>query len=151
MADSKRKTIIDAVVSAVSVVSSLFVSERLIHWEEVEKQRYPIVAFPIDGDETRTPFCLYGGSADNDNKGTLPIIITCYCYNAQDNRDTLKKLRTDLSRDISAALWGGTTLMSLVLDMRETGVAGDGGVIPCYSLFDISIEIDYLYNHTDGG
>jgi hypothetical protein len=60
-------------------------------------------------------------------------------------------LRTDLIRDISSALESGTTLMSLVLDLRPTRVVSDRGIIKNFSIFDYEFEVDYLYAHATGG
>lgn len=154
MADSIRQTITDAVVSALGAVSSLWVSETLRHWEEVDKAHYPIVAFPIDADEVRQPAALFGGAAGSDERATLAFVVTCYCYRSDNNGALLRKLRTDLIRDIGGALETGTTLWATatgVLDMRFTRVVTDKGVVKNYSIFDYEFEIDYLYAHAQGG
>lgn len=153
MADSKRQTIMDSVVSALSAVSSLWVSETLIHWEEVDKAHYPITAFPVDADETRTGFSLFGVAGDNDAKATLAFTVTCYCYRADNDGAKLRKLRTDLIRDVEAVLQTATSLwaISALLDLRPMRVITDKGVVKNFSIFDYEFEVDYLYDHVGGG
>lgn len=153
MADSKRQTIMDSIVSALNVVSSLWVSETLVHWEEVEKKRFPICCFPIDHDEARTPMALYGMAGDSDAKAVLAFTVTCYCYKADNDGTKLRKLRTDLIRDVEAALQTGTTLWAIsgLLDIRPMRVVTDRGVVKNYSIFDYEFEADYLYGHEIGG
>ena len=151
MADSTRSQIVDGVLSALTVVSGLWVSETLQHWEETPKSHYPIAAYVTDHDENWTPFELFGGDAHSDVKATLFFTVSCYCYRSDNNGSVLRRLRTDLIRDIGEALEGGTTLMSLVLDMRPLRVVSDRGVIKNYSIFDYEFEVDYLYAHATGG
>lgn len=151
MADSERSQIVDGVLSALAVVSTLHVSETLLHWEEVPKQYYPIAAYVTDHNENWESWSLFGGDAHDDVKATLMLTVTCYCYRSDNSGRELRRLRTDLIRDVSAALEAGTTLMSLALDLRPMRVVSDQGVIKNYSIFDYEFEVDYLYEHATGG
>jgi len=151
VADSERSQIVDGIISALAAVSSLHVSETLVHWEEVPKQYYPISAFVTDHDENWDAFALFGGDAHDDVKSTLFFTVTCYCYRSDNDGRELRRLRTDLIRDVNAALEGGTTLMSLVLDMRPMRIVSDRGIVKNYSIFDMEFEADYLYAHATGG
>ena len=151
MADSTRSQIVDGVLSALSVVSSFWVSETLQHWEETAKSHYPIAGYVTDHDENWVPLALFGGDPDYDVKATLMFTVSCYCYRADNNGRELRRLRTDLIRDVSAALEAGTTLMSLVLDLRPMRIVSDRGVIRNFSIFDYEFEVDYLYAHATGG
>jgi hypothetical protein len=151
VADSERSQIVDGVLSALAVVSTLHVSETLIHWEEVPKQYYPIAAYVTDHNENWEAWSLFGGTAHDDVKATLMLTVTCYCYRSDNSGRELRRLRTDLIRDVSAALEAGTTLMSLALDLRPMRVVSDQGVIKNYSIFDYEFEVDYLYEHATGG
>jgi len=151
VADSTRSQIVDAVLSALSVVSSLWISETLQHWEETPKSHYPIAAYVTDHNEDWTAFSLFSGDPSSDVQSTLFFTVTCYCYRVDNDGTVLRKLRTDLIRDISAALEGGTTLMSLVQDLRPMRVVSDQGVLKNFSIFDYEFEVDYLYAHATGG
>lgn len=151
MADSVRSQIVDGVLSALAVVSTLHVSETLLHWEEVPKQYYPIAAYVTDHNENWEAWSLFGGSAHDDVQATLMLTVTCYCYRNDNDGRALRRLRTNLIRDIGAAFEAGTTLMSLALDLRPMRIVSDQGVIKNYSIFDYEFEVDYLYAHATGG
>jgi len=149
--DSERSQIVDGIISALTAVSSLWISETLQHWEETPKSHYPIAAYVTDHDEHWEPFAVYGGDEHDDVKATLFFTVTCYCYRSDNDGRELRRLRTDLIRDINAALEGGTTLMGLVLDLRPMRIVSDQGIVKNYSIFDMEFEADYLYAHAIGG
>lgn len=151
MADSTRSQIVDGVLSALSVVSSFWVSETLQHWEETAKSHYPIAGYVTDHDEQWAAMSLFGGDPSDDVKATLMFTVTCYCYRNDNDGRELRRLRTNLIRDVNAALEGGTTLMSLVLDLRPMRIVSDRGIIKNFSIFDYEFEVDYLYAHATGG
>ena len=152
MADSTRHLIMDSVVSALSTISSLHVNETIVGWEEAQpKGAQAIFAYPIDGEESRMAFSLYGGVPGTAAKATLSFVVTCYCFRDDNSGSKLRKLRTDLIQNIEAALQVATTLWGYLLDLRPIRVSTDMGVIPKYSIFDYTFEADYLYQHTTGG
>jgi hypothetical protein len=153
MADSQRQLFMNAVVSALNTVSSLVVSETLVGWEEAQpKGLQSIFAFPIDHDESREAFSLYGGPVGADEKATLKLTVTCYAYRQDNDGAKLRKLRTDLIRDIYAAMEGAVSSGALaVLDLRMPNVVTDHGVLERYSIFDLELELDYLFRHSIGG
>jgi len=146
MADSKRKRIMDAVLSALANVTSLvYVSERLVHWEELDASKFP-ACFPIDADEVKEPHVLFE-SADEDMLSKLTLILTCYCYDAQ---GATRQQRTDLIKNIEAEFsLRASALNALVLTITATRVVTDKGALDNYSVFDCEYEIQYLYDHTD--
>jgi len=145
MADSKRKRVMDAVLSALAHVTSLaYISERLVHWEELDASKFP-ACFPIDADERKVPHVIFE-SATEDMHSTLTLILTCYCYDAQ---GSTRQQRTDLIKNIEAEFaTGATALNALVVTITATRVVTDKGALDTYSIFDCEYEIEYLYDHT---
>jgi hypothetical protein len=142
----------NSVVSALGTISSLHVSETIVGWEEAQpKGAQAIFAYPIDHDEARKPFAIFGGAGDEDAQATLNLTVTCYCYRGDNDGAKLRKLRTDLIMGIEAALEGCSTLMALLLDLRPVRVVTDRGVLQGYSVFDYDFEADYIYGHETGG
>jgi len=146
MADSKRKRIMDAVLSAIANVTSLaYVSERLVHWEELDASKFP-ACFPVDTDERKEPHVLFE-SATEDMHSILTLVLTCYCYDAAGNT---RQQRTDLIKNIEAEFGlRATALNALVVTITATRVVTDKGALDNYSIFDCEYEVEYLYDHTD--
>ena len=145
MADSKRMQVMDAVLSALSNISTiLYVSERLQHWEELDASKFP-ACFPIDGDELKEPHVIFE-SADEDMHSTLTLLLTCYVYDAdgatrQARCDMIKVIEEEFAVRASA-------LNALVVSILPTRVTTDRGTIDNYSIFDCEYAVEYLYNHT---
>jgi len=145
MADSKRMQIMDAVLSALSNISTIFyVSERLQHWEELDGSKFP-ACFPIDADERKEPHVLFE-SATDDMLSTLTLLLTCYVY---DSAGATRQARCDLIKAIEEEFANRASgLNALVVSILPTRVTTDRGTIDNYSIFDCEYAVEYLYDHT---
>ncbi len=143
MADSVRKTILDAVVTALEGISGIGkISTELKHWEELKPKDFP-AAFPIDGD-TDLERSAYAHATSEDMEAALEIIVTGYVY---DRNNSLTTKRTNHIRAIELALTGDSALAALVLDCVPVKITTDKGMIENYSIFDYTFLVTYQYNH----
>ena len=156
MPDPVRKQIMDKVISALSSIStavscvtpSVTVSESIRHPEELDKKDFPWI-FPIDTDETKEPWALYGG-AGPDMHSTLTVLVTSMVY---DRKDSTRTARCNLIRDVEMILVtsAGIAGVTGVLGVEPTRVVTDKGNVPNYSLWDQEFKVEYIYESDDGG
>jgi hypothetical protein len=145
-----------AVVSSLTNVSTdngyqtdvKFVSENMKHFSELDNNKFPAL-FPIDTDEAKEAFTFRGSTAQ-DMKSTLTVLVTSYLFS---RTGVTVQARSDLLRDIEKAMMNATamTTISNVVDIRPMKVTTDQGTIENYSVHDQEFQIDYTYNHADGG
>lgn len=157
MANSIRQQIMVAVVSSLSNISEYngyqtdveFVSENMKHFTELGTDKFPAV-FPIDTDETKESFTFRPDTSALDMKSTLTVLVTSYLFSRTGVTSTA---RGDLLRDIEKAMMNATAMTTItnVLDIRPMKVTTDQGTVENYSIHDQEFQIDYLYNHADGG
>lgn len=157
MANSIRQTVMVAVVSSLTNITTYngyqtdvrFVSENMKHFDELGNDKFPAL-FPIDTDEVKESFTFRPDSTCGDMKSTLTVLVTSYLY----GRDGVTvQARSDLLRDIEKAVVNATCLteISSIIDIRPTRVTTDQGTIENYSVHDQEFQIDFVYNHADGG
>jgi hypothetical protein len=156
MANSIRQQIMVAVVSSLTNITSsatyvtnmAFVSENMKHFSELGNDKFP-AAFPIDTDEAKEAFTFRTSTAQ-DMKSTLTVLVTSYLFS---RTGVTVQARSDLLRDIEKAMMNATamTTISNVVDIRPMKVTTDQGTIENYSVHDQEFQIDYTYNHADGG
>lgn len=157
MASSIRQNIMVAVVSSLTNITTTngysstvqFVSENMKSFQELGTDKFPAL-FPIDTDETKESFTFRPDTSALDMKSTLTILVTSYLYS---RTGVTASSRCDLLKDIEKAIMNATamTTISNVLDIRPTKVTTDQGTLDNYSIHDQEFQIDYLYNHADGG
>ena len=125
-----------------------FVSENIKHFAELDNDKFPAL-FPIDTDETKEAF-TYRGTSAQDMKSTLTVLVTSYLYS---RTGVTVQARSDLLRDVEKAMMNATamTTISNIVDIRPMKVTTDQGTIENYSIHDQEFQIDYTYNHADGG
>jgi len=147
MADSKRKQILDSVLSALSSISTIaYVSDRLVHWEALDASKFP-ACFPIDAEERKEPHVLFE-SATEDMHSVLTLVCTCYVYDSDGS--SLTQQRTDMIKQIEEEFSNrASALNALVVSITATRVVTDRGTIDNYSIFDCEYEVEYLYDHTN--
>ena len=154
MANSTRHLIMNAVASALQAIDgtgnyvatvTTITEDTPEHPSKYQTGKFPI-CFPIDTDEEREIWAI--GQSTNSTKATLTVVITSMVYSAS---DATRQQRNDLIRDVERAMYAGTTLASLVLDITPTKVVTDGGTIKNYSVWDQEFEIEYTYTSTTGG
>ena len=157
MANSIRQQIMVAVVSSLTNVSTdngyetdvKFVSENMKHFSELDNNKFPAL-FPIDTDEAKEAFTFRESTTAQDMKSTLTVLVTSYLFS---RTGVTVQARSDLLRDIEKALMNATamTTISNIVDIRPMKVTTDQGTIENYSVHDQEFQIDYTYNHADGG
>jgi len=157
MANSIRQQVMVAVVSSLSNISEYngyqtdvrFVSENIKHFSELDTDKFPAI-FPIDTNEAKESFTFRPDSTAGDMKSTLTILVTSYLFS---RTGVTVQARSDLLRDIEKAMMNATamTTISNIIDIRPVNVTTDQGTIDNYSVHDQDFEIDYVYNHADGG
>jgi len=154
MADSVRKDIMDAVITALEAVDAgevytstiALVSESLpMSVEQIDANDLP-ACFPIDADEMRSSMTI--GSGTLDMQADLTVVITCVVY---DQMDQTRQARTDLMRDVEKTMLNNTSLAALVQWVEPGRITTDKGEIPNYSVWDQEFTIRYLYSSTNGG
>lgn len=153
MADSTRLQIMDGVASALQAIDgtgnyvatvTTVTEDTAQHPSKYQTGDFPL-CFPIDTDEEREQWCI---GASVNQKSTLTVVITSMVYSSS---DSTRQQRNDLIRDVERAMFAGTTLSSLVLDISPTRVVTDGGTIQNYSVWDQEFEVEYIYTSTTGG
>lgn len=134
--------------SATYVTNVAFVSENMKHFSELGNDKFPAL-FPIDTDEQKEAF-TFRGSAAQDMKSTLTVLVTSYLFS---RTGVTVQARSDLLRDVEKAMMNATamTTMANIVDIRPMKVTTDQGTIENYSIHDQEFQIDYTYNHADGG
>lgn len=157
MANSVRQQIMVAVVSSLTNISTdngyqtdvRFVSENIKHFSELDNNKFPAL-FPIDTDEVKESFTFRESTTAQDMKSTLTVLVTSYLYS---RTGVTVQARSDLLRDIEKAMMNATamTTLSNIFDIRPMKVTTDQGTIENYSVHDQEFQIDYTYNHADGG
>jgi hypothetical protein len=156
MANSIRQQIMVAVVSSLTNITSsatyvtnvAFVSENMKHFSELGTDKFPAL-FPIDTDETKEAFTFRTTTAQ-DMKSTLTVLVTSYLFS---RTGVTVQARSDLLRDVEKAVMNATamTTMANIVDIRPMKVTTDQGTIENYSVHDQEFQVDYTYNHADGG
>lgn len=156
MANSVRQNIMVGVVSALTNITTVngydtnmvYVSTIIKAYSQVAQNQLP-AAFPIDTNESKGSFTFPRTSASLDMKSTLTCLVTSYAFN---RGGVTVATRANLLRDIERAMMStAMTTIANVLDIRPVKVTTDYGTIENYSIHDQEFEIDYLYNHADGG
>jgi len=157
MANSIRHNIMVSVVSSLTRITSTngyqstvaFVSENIKHYEQVTQNQFPAV-FPIDTNEDRQSFSFPRTSSSQDMKSTLTVLVTSFLF-ARGGVST--SARSNLLMDIEKAMMNATAMTTTagILDIRPGKVTTDQGTVENYSIHDQEFQIDYLYNHADGG
>ena len=157
MANSVRQQVMVAVVSSLTNITSsatyvtnvAFVSENIKHFAELGTDKFPAI-FPIDTDETKEAFTFRPDSSALDMKSTLTVLVTSYLFS---RTGVTVQARSDLLRDIEKAIMNATAMTTItnIIDIRPMKVTTDQGTIENYSIHDQEFQIDYLYNHADGG
>ena len=154
MADSVRKDIMDAVITALEAVDAgddftstiALVSESLpMSVEQIDENNLP-ACYPIDADEMRKTGSI--GSGTLDMESDLTVVITCVVY---DQKDQTRQARTDLMRDIEKTMLNNASLAALVQWVEPGRITTDKGEIPNYSVWDQEFTIRYLYSSANGG
>ena len=147
MADTTRKQVYDAAVSALTASTGImYVTRRLDAWWDWPVNRYPGVC-AIDGSEEKNRFSFIVGSTTTspaDMEARMELIVHGYCFDPNNSLDTK---RSELIKDIEKALTSSTALDDLTLDVTPVSVETDEGVIENYSLVKCGYQIRYLYNH----
>lgn len=156
MAASVRQAIMVGVTSALTGItvargyqsSVLTVSENIRTYSEMGDGEMP-ACFPIDTNE-RKEALTFRQTTTGDMKATLTVLVTSYLFA---RGGVSSGTRSDLLRDIEKAIVNATAMTSVVgvLDIRPTKVVTDQGTVENYSIHDSEFEIDYTYNHADGG
>ena len=157
MANSVRQQVMVAVVSSLTNITSgatyvtnvAFVSENIKHFAELGTDKFPAI-FPIDTDETKEAFTFGPNTSALDMKSTLTVLVTSYLYS---RTGVTVQARSDLLRDIEKAMMNATAITTItnIIDIRPMKVTTDQGTVENYSIHDQEFQIDYLYNHADGG
>lgn len=143
MADSRRKQVIDALVSALNSSTGITTAtDELKSWYDYLPHQFNVVTV-IDRDTDINRLQFY--STGNDKEAIMNVTVRGY---VQDNNGVLALKRTNLIRDIQNKLESGTTLTkALIWDIEDMSIETDDGLLDNYSVFDINYKIDYHYNH----
>lgn len=125
------------------------VSENIKHFEQVDQKDFPAL-FPIDTGENKESFSFPRTTSTSDMKSTLTVLVTSYLFA---RGGVTSAARSNLLMDIEKAMMNATamTLVSGVLDIRPVNVTTDQGTLENFSIHDSEFQVDYLYNHADGG
>ena len=119
---------------------------QLEHPNQLDKNQYP-ACFPSDADEDKESATI-GTSGDN-MRSVLTIEITSIVY---DHYGHTAQIRSDLIRDIEKAMVTSSTLKALLVERPSpTKVETDKGYFGEYSMFLQEFELEYYYNHAEGG
>ncbi len=154
---SERYFILSKIIDVLQTISKAngyltdvqYVSETLdiTHPEQLDKNKFPAL-FPIDGDELKEGFALFGGAGD-DMKSTMEIIVTGMIYELL-GETALP--RSNLIKDVEKALVMDEELTALLIErISPTKVVTDKGFFKSYSVFDMVFELTYIYDHEEGG
>ncbi len=154
---SMRQTIMIAVNSALNnivtakgyVSSVKTVSENLVPYSNMGESNTPAL-YPIDTNEVKEEWTFPRTATATDMKATLTVLITSYLFT---RGGVTASSRCDLLKDIEKAMVNSTamTLVTNLIDIRPMRVVTDQGTIENYSIHDQEFELDYVYNHADGG
>ncbi len=126
-----------------------YVSETLDieHPEKLDKNKFPAL-FPVDGDEVKEAFAIFGGAGD-DMQSTIELIVTGMIY---ERTGATALQRSNLIKDVEKAIVMDDELTALLLERPSpTKVITDKGFFGNYSLFDMIFEMTYVYDHEEGG
>ncbi len=156
-AQSERYFILSKVIEVLQTISKAngyltdvqYVSETLDikHPQELDKNKFPAL-FPVDGDEVKEAFALFGGTGD-DMQSTIELIVTGMIY---DNTGATALARSNLIKDVEKAIVMDEELTALLMERASpTRVVTDKGYFGNYSLFDMVFEMVYIYDHEEGG
>ncbi len=153
---STRGDIMIGVVSALTGITTargytssvLTVSENIRHYSEMGDGEMPAL-FPIDTNEQKSSLTFRGASAQ-DMKSTLTILVTSYLFA---RGGVTASSRSAILKDVEKAMVNATAMTAVagVLEIRPVRVTTDQGTVENYSIHDSEFEIDYTYNHADGG
>ena len=157
MATPKRYTILQAVVTALGTIKTpgynttvAYVSTdmNIDHPDQLDKNKFP-ACFPYDEDETKEALAIFGSAGDN-MKSTLTIVITSMIYSRISSQNTLK--RANLIQDIERKMVTDAGISNLLIELpTPKTVMTDKGFFKNYSVFDQTFECVYTYVHSTGG
>lgn len=149
MADSKRKLIMDAALADLALIEGVaYVSERIVHWEELDRSKFPAL-FPLDEDEEKSPYVFTSIGKAEDRKSVLTLRVTGYVYAADDET---RASRVALIQAVEKTLCAvGGKVLEVAHSVEPRRVITDKGTIPNYSIWDQEFAIEYHYRQADGG
>lgn len=143
MADSIRKQILDAYVTALTASTGIsYVSSKIEPWWDWDVSRFPAVCV-IDGNENRSRFA-YLHPTSEDMYSDYNITVIGYQY---DQANDLETKRTDLVRDIEKAIQLSTAINDLTLGNEIVAVETDQGWVDNFSITHCKFVAKYAYNH----
>jgi len=156
-AESERYFILSKVIEVLGMISKAngyltdvnYVSETLDikHPEELDKNKFPAL-FPIDGDELKEAFALFGSEGD-DMQSTMELVVTGMIHEPSGKTASP---RSNLIKDVEKALVMDDELTALLMErISPTRVVTDKGFFGLYSVFDMVFELTYIYDHEEGG
>lgn len=143
MADSIRKSIYDAVVTALSASTGiLHVTRNLEPWWDWPSNKFPGVCV-VDGDESKQRFS-YLQSTGGDMYSELEFRILGY---ERDMNNDLTSKRSTLLQTVETVLQNSSAINDLTLDIIPISVKTDKGEIENFTVTESVFKVKYLYNH----
>jgi len=142
--DTVRKQVIDAIISVLDASTSITtVEDNLRSWHDYSAHQFPVVTvIDRDTDVSRFSFRSTGGM---DKKAIMEVLTRGYIFDQNNNTATK---RANLIKEIQTKLeTGSTTMSALIFDIDDITIETDAGIQDNFSVFDITYNVTYLYNH----
>lgn len=143
MPDTIRKQVIDSIIAALDASTSIqTVEDNLRSWHDYSAHQFPVVTvLDRDTDINRLSF----HSTGKDKRAVMSVLTRGYVFDQNNNTATK---RANLIKTIQTVLeTGSTTMSALIFDIDDTVIETDDGIQDNFSVFDITYNVTYLYNH----
>lgn len=143
MSESKRKQVLDAIVTALEGISSVkTVTQNYKDTWDNAPHKFPIVI--VQDETTEIERFAFLSSSGYDMRAEIEVSCTCYVH---DMNNSLATKRTELASLVESTLVADTALAALVFNIEPVRIETDNGSIDNYSIFDVVFKVEYLYNH----
>lgn len=143
MADSVRKTIYDAIVTALDNSTEFaHVTRKLEPWWDWSANKFPGLCV-LDGDETKKRLAFLHASA-GDMYSEVDFRIIGY---ERDMNNDLDSKRSNIIQQIEIVLQASTALNDLTMDIVPVSVKTDNGQLENFTVTESLFRAKYQYNH----
>ena len=145
MPDSKRKQVLDAIVTALSASTGINkAGQNVESWWEWDITNFPGVTL-IDYNTEIERIAYSSTDTDvDDMEARMEIVCRGFVH---DMNNVLASKRTTLIKEIETVLVSSTGIAAKVKDVEILGIETDLGYIDNFSIFDSKFEVVYHFNH----
>lgn len=144
MADSKRKQVIDAFVTAVDGISSVRTAQTLFKaWWDLKPHEFDCVI--VRDGETEISEIAFPSTSEIDQEAM--VRIECIGIVHDMNPENVAKKRTDLISNIESTILSSTGIGAVTDAVYAREIDTDDEQLESFGIFSFGFDVRYFYNH----